>query len=197
MKPRALAYAALAVTILFALAPAYRGQVELPVREHHLLHAIVLVLAAVSGLLFARGVPPAKAERTIWLVVAIVSPMLAMFLMWPSEYSPLDKLPAAHSAEHLGLALLGFATAYAGQMYASGIGVAMSLSLWAMAFLAAWGFGVSPPLQVHEVAADCGGIAVDRGHGCKPGARSNGIRTELFVMPWRTGARRHGSDADS
>ena len=153
MKTRTFAYAALAVTVLFALAPAYRGQVELPVREHHLLHAIVLVLAALTGLMFARRAAPAKGSRTFWLIVTIVAPMLAMFLMWPSEYSPLDRLPAAHTGEHLGLALLGFLTAYAGQQYAMGVGVAMSLSLWAMAFLAAWGFGVSPPLRVQTASA--------------------------------------------
>jgi mono/diheme cytochrome c family protein len=153
MKSRTVAYIVLAVTIVFAIAPAYRGQIELPVRVHHLLHAMVLVLAAFTGLLFARSAAPAKGSRAFWLIVTIVAPMLAMFLMWPSNYSPLDRLPAAHTAEHLGLALLGFLTAYAGQQYATGVGVAMSLSLWAMAFLAAWGFGVSPPLQVQTAAA--------------------------------------------
>ena len=153
MRPRTFAYGALAVTVLFALAPAYRGQVELPVREQHLLHATVLVLAALTGLLFARSAAPAKSSRAFWVIVAVVAPALAMLLMWPSEYSPLDHLPAAHTAEHLGLALLGFLTAYAGQQYARGVGVAMSLSLWTMAFLSAWGFGVSPPLRVQTEAA--------------------------------------------
>ncbi len=148
MKSRTLGYVVLALTVLFALAPAYRTGVEFPVRIHHLLHAIILIGAALSGLLIARRSPAAFTKRATWLVLSIVAPMLAMLLMWPSEYSPLEKLPAAHVFEHLGLALLGFLTAYAGQQYAYGVGTAMALSLWTMAFLAAWGFGVSPPLQV-------------------------------------------------
>lgn len=148
MKPRTFGYVVLALTIVFALAPAYRGPVELPIRQHHLLHAVVLVGAALSGLLFAAASQTVGRFRTVWLVTAVISPMLAMLLMWPSEYSPLEKLPAAHIAEHLGLVVLGFVTAYAGQIYASGVGTAMSLTLWAMAFLAAWGFGISPPSQV-------------------------------------------------
>jgi mono/diheme cytochrome c family protein len=153
MKPRALGSIVLVLTVLFALAPAYRGAVELPVRIHHLLHAVILIGAAISGLLIARRAPATFSARALWLVLSIIAPMLAMLLMWPSEYSPLEKLPAAHVLEHLGLVLLGFATAYAGQQYANGVGVAMSLSLWTMAFLAAWGFGVSPPLQVASAKA--------------------------------------------
>ena len=153
MKTRLLGWAILALTVLLALAPAYRGQAEIPVREHQLLHAVILVGAALSGLLLARRGAAATSARAVWLVASIVAPMLAMLLMWPSEYSPLEKLPAAHVFEHFGLLLLGFLTAYAGQQYANGVGIAMSLSLWAMAFLAAWGFGVSPPLQVSAVNA--------------------------------------------
>jgi len=152
MRTRA-GYALLALTLLFALAPMYRGAVEIPIRVHHLLHAIILIGAALAGLLIARRSAPAKAAREAWLIVSVLAPMLAMMLMWPSEYSPLDKLPAAHTLEHAGLIALGFATAYAGQQYANGVGVAMSLSLWVMAFLAAWGFGVSPPLQVAAAPA--------------------------------------------
>lgn len=159
MKTRTLGYAVLVLTILFALAPAYRGSVEFPVRTHHLLHAAMLVGAALSGLLIARTASTSFSARAAWLVLSVVAPMLAMLLMWPSEYSPLEKLPAAHVFEHLGLLLFGFATAYAGQQYANGVGVAMSLSLWTMAFLAAWGFGVSPPLQVAAANAPAGASA--------------------------------------
>ncbi len=155
MKRRALGGIVLGLTILFALAPVYRGQAEIPVRVHHLLHAVVLIGAALSGLLIAQPRISAPSRmRTAWLVLCVVAPMLAMLLMWPSEYSPLEKLPAAHTAEHLGLVVFGFLTAYAGQQYAAGVGTAMSLSLWAMAFLAAWGFGVSPPLRIPAAAAE-------------------------------------------
>ncbi len=129
MKPRTLGYLVLGLTIIFALAPVYRAPEEIPVRVHHMLHGIVLIGAAIAGLLFAvRTAAPAR-MRWLWLVLCVVAPMLAMLLMWPSEYSPLDKLPAAHTAEHLGLVGLGFLTAYAGQKYAMGVGVAMSLEL--------------------------------------------------------------------
>lgn len=153
MKPRTLGYIVLTLTVLFALAPVYRGAVEIPVRVHHLLHAIMLIGSALAGLLIVQRTPAPFAKRASWLVLSIVAPMLAMLLMWPSEYSPLDRLPAAHVFDHLGLVLLGFLTAYAGQQYANGVGTAMTLSLWTMAFLAAWGFGVSPPLQVAAAAA--------------------------------------------
>jgi mono/diheme cytochrome c family protein len=173
MKTRTLGYIVLALTLLFALAPAYRGSVEFPVRMHHLLHAVILVGAALSGLLVARRGPAQLSVRAVWLILSIVAPVLAMLLMWPSEYSPLDKLPAAHVLEHLGLILLGFGTAYAGQMYAGGVGVAMSLSLWGMAFLAAWGFGVSPPLRVASAAPQA-----PSGAGAPDGARGRAIYTE-------------------
>lgn len=153
MKSRTLGYVVLILTVIFALAPSYRGIVEFPVRVHHLLHAVILIGAALAGLLIARRTSAPLAKRASWLVLSIVAPMLAMLLMWPSEYSPLDKLPLAHVFDHLGLVLLGFLTAYAGQQYAYGVGTAMTLSLWTMAFLAAWGFGVSPPLQVQAASA--------------------------------------------
>lgn len=153
MRSRTIGYVVLALTILFALAPLYRGGTEFPVRVHHLLHAVMLIGAALSGLLIARRRPAPVTARAVWLLVSIVAPLLAMLLMWPSEYSPLEKLPFAHTFEHLGLVLFGFLTAYAGQQYAYGVGTAMALSLWVMAFLAAWGFGVSPSLQVKDVAA--------------------------------------------
>lgn len=148
MRSRALGYIVLGLTLMFALAPLYRPEVEFPVRLHHLLHTVILIGAALSGLLIVRRGPARITARAAWLIISIVAPLLAMFLMWPSEYSPLEKLRSAHAFEHLGLLLFGFLTAYAGQQYAYGVGTAMTLSLWIMAFLAAWGFGVAPPLQV-------------------------------------------------
>lgn len=152
MNRRTIGYLVLVVTVIFALAPAYRPEEQIPTRIHHLLHAIVLIGAGSAGILIAYRKQAPLTTRAVWLVVSILAPMLAMFLMWPSNYSPLDKLPAAHVFEHLGLAAFGFLTAYAGQQYANGVGTAMSLSMWMMAFLAAWGFGVSPPLRVANAA---------------------------------------------
>lgn len=172
MKARMLGCAVLVLTLSFALAPLYRGNVEFPVRVHHLLHAVILVGAALAGLLIARRSAAPLAVRAVWLVASIVAPLLAMLLMWPSDYSPLEKLPAAHTLEHLGLLLLGFLTAYAGQLYARGVGAAMALSLWTMAFLAAWGFGVSPPLQVP--AGQSAGAAAQSADAVTPANASRG-----------------------
>lgn len=175
MKARTIGLVILVLTVLFALAPAYRGEVEFPIRIHHLLHGLILVGAALSGLLVARRTAGPFTRRALWLLASILAPMLAMALMWPSEYSPLDKLPAAHVFEHLGLVLLGFLTAYAGQQYAYGVGTAMSLSLWVMALLAAWGFGVSPPLQVPAASEPAPAPAQTASHGAANTARGKGI----------------------
>ena len=137
----------LAATVIFALSPLYRrGEMSIPL--HHLLHVIMLFGAAVSALMIAApGTPPARG-RAPWLLLSIVSPLLAMFLMWPSEYSVFERAPLLHVAQHLGLVFFGFLTGYAGKRYAAGIGVVMSASLWLMGLLAIGGFGVSPPLQV-------------------------------------------------
>jgi hypothetical protein len=134
------------VTVIYALAPLYREGEEPPTSVHHLLHAAVILGGVIVGLLLydpARARP--EREHPVWLVLAIGAPIAAMFLMWPSEYAFLDKHPGGHAIEHLGLVVLGFLTAYAGQRYARGIGWAMSLGLLFMALVAALGFGVSPP----------------------------------------------------
>ncbi len=118
---------------------------------HHLLHVIMLVGAGVSALLLTSPVTLSRG-RAPWLVLSIVSPLLAMFLMWPSDYSVFERSPMLHVAQHLGLVFFGFLTGYAGQRYAAGIGIVMSLSLWLMGLLAIGGFGVSPPLQVGVIS---------------------------------------------
>jgi hypothetical protein len=147
VKPRSWGWLLLAITILFALAPIYRSEAEISVRQHHLLHVALLVGASLSGLLLAAGRALARRSITL-LVLSVISPTIAMLLMWPSDYSPLERLPAPHAAEHLGLVLFGFLTGFAGRRYAPGLGIVMSLSLWGMGLLCAWGFGTSPPSQV-------------------------------------------------
>ncbi|HXP92536.1 MAG TPA: cytochrome c [Candidatus Binatia bacterium] len=134
------------LTLLFALAPLYRGEVELPTAEHHLLHAAIVTGAALSGVL-AWNPAFARTSRLapLWLLIAICAPILAMFLMWPSEYAFLDRHPGGHAIEHLGLVGLGFVTGYSGQRYAAGIGWATGAALLIMSLLAPLGYGVSPP----------------------------------------------------
>lgn len=148
MKNRRVAgLVVLAATVVFALAPLYRsGDVTVPV--HHLLHAIMLFGAALAALLLTASPKPPLHGSTWWLVLAVIAPLLAMLLMWPSEYSVFDRSPLLHTSEHMGLVVLGFVTAFAGCRYAPGIGAVASASLVLMALLAIGGYGISPPPTV-------------------------------------------------
>lgn len=152
MKSRRIwAWAVLVATIAFALAPLYRsGDVSIPI--HHLLHVVMLAGAALSALLFTAPEAP-RQGKAAWLIVAVMVPILAMFLMWPSEYALFEHSPLLHAAQHLGLVGLSFLTGYAGQRFAAGIGAVASLSLLLMGLLAIGGYGISPPPQVLSPAA--------------------------------------------
>ena len=141
---RLIGWIVLGVTVLFAFAPLLgEGDVSVPI--HHLLHVVLLFGAAVSALLIVSPPTGPQRGRALWLLLAIVAPLLAMFMMWPSDYSIFERTPMLHSVQHLGIVFLGFLTAYAGQRYAAGIGIVVSSCLWLMGILAAGGYGVSPP----------------------------------------------------
>lgn len=141
---RTAAAAILACAILLALAPlAIRG-IDLPIPQHHLMHALIIALAIASALLFATPSRDTSAGHYGWLLVVILAPVATMVLMWPSEYSWFELHPAGHAIEHLALVALGFATGYAGQRYAAGIGWASGIVLFCMALVAALGYGVAP-----------------------------------------------------
>lgn len=142
MSTRATATIVLAGAIVIALVPLVRAG-ELPTAQHHLFHAFLLALAALSGILFAEASAPPARKPGMWLVVAMVAPVLAMALMWPSEYSYFDTHRFGHVGEHLGLVALGVLTGYGGQRYARGVGWAVSAGLLGMALLCAWGYGVT------------------------------------------------------
>lgn len=144
MNRRLWAWIILGATVLYACAPLYReGDVSVPL--HHLLHVFMLFGAALSALLLVSPPTPPRRGRFLWLVIAVVTPAFAMFLMWPSDYSIFEHTPILHVTQHLGLVALGFLTGYAGQRYAASVGVIMSSSLWLMGLLAIGGYGTSPP----------------------------------------------------
>lgn len=152
-RGRIIALLVLLATVLFALAPLVRGRVEIPTAQHHLLHAVMLAGAALSGVLFAGSSARERRSGAGWLVVAMVTPVLAMLLMWPSEYAYLETHPYGHAVEHGGLIFFGFVTGYGGQRYANGIGWAAGISLVTMAFLAIWGYGVAPATATANLVA--------------------------------------------
>ena len=135
------------VTLAIALRPLVSGGADLPTPEHHLWHGALLAGAAASALLLTRPGDDAQSSqgRYLWLLLAVVAPIAAMFLMWPSEYALLDRNPGGHVLEHLGLVALGFLTAYAGQRYARGVGWLTAGGAIGMALVSAAGYGVSPP----------------------------------------------------
>ncbi|MEO6835257.1 MAG: cytochrome c [Candidatus Tumulicola sp.] len=146
MKERSLIAAiVLFATVLFGLAPLVRPGVEIPTAQHHLLHAVMLGGAALAGILFAGGAARERPSGAGWLVVAMIAPVFAMLLMWPSEYAYFETHRFGHVLEHFGLVFFGVLTGYAGQRYANGIGWAAGISVVAMGLLSVWGYGVGPP----------------------------------------------------
>jgi mono/diheme cytochrome c family protein len=134
----------LGVTVALGVLPPILGARDLPTAQHHLVHSALIAGAVVAGVLFAVPSRDTRAGHYGWLLLTTLAPIAAMLLMWPSEYAWFELHPAGHAAEHLGLVGLGFVAGYAGQRYAAGIGWASGLSLFAMAFASAWGFGVAP-----------------------------------------------------
>src|SRR5450631_3283319 len=132
------------VTIAGAVLPPLIGATDLPTAQHHLAHSALIAGAVVAGVLVAAPSRDTRAGHYGWLLAATFAPVAAMLLMWPSEYTWFELHAAGHVIEHLGLVGLGFVTGYTGQRYAAGIGWASGLSLFAMAFVSAWGFGVAP-----------------------------------------------------
>jgi mono/diheme cytochrome c family protein len=146
-RPRVVGLIVLGVAVLFAGLPLLRGPVELPVTQHHLLHAALLVGAALAGVLCGRRDALRRAAPA-WIVLAMIAPILAMLLMWPSDYSFFEQHPAGHALEHVGIIACGFLAGFAGERFAAGVGWATGGSAVLMALLAAFGFGVAPPTAV-------------------------------------------------
>ena len=136
--------AILVLAVLFGLAPLVRGAVDLPVAQHHLLHSVLILGAVASALCFATPSRDTTGGRYGWLLLTVISPLVAMLLMWPSEYAWFERNPNAHALQHLALITLGFLSAFAGQRYVAGVGWASGLSLLFMAVGSTWGFGVAP-----------------------------------------------------
>ncbi len=136
---RIAAYLIGALTLAGALAPLVSNE-DVSIPEHHLLHAVLLAGAVTTALLAS---PDTAGDRNgAWLVAVVGSPLLVMFLMWPSSYAYLDAHPIAHVGDHLSIALLGFLCTWSGQRYARGIGWIGGVATVSMAVLAAGGFGV-------------------------------------------------------
>jgi len=144
--PRIAAFVLLVCALASAVVPLLPAAEELPVWKHHLVHGLVLALAAGAGLLFAHVRRPAGTRREFgaagWVIITVLMPVLSMFLMWPTTYDWLEQHPLAHSMEHLVFVALGFLATYGGEEYMPGVGWVSGIATVLTAIAAAGGFGV-------------------------------------------------------
>lgn len=154
---------ALAGIVLSAM-PVITGERGIAVQAHHLDHAVLMLLGAIAGLALYAGTD--DGESAPWLWVAVLCPLLAMLLMSPSLYAVVDRSPWLHALDHLVFVALAIVTAYAGQRYVRGVGVASALLLESMAVVAAFGYGLAPaashlraPAVAVQQAAPAGNVA--------------------------------------
>ena len=133
----------LLVTAMAALVPLVHPTVELPIWQHHLLHAGLLMGSALAGILVVPRTRSGSGGGAFWLLPAILAPIVAMFAMWPSGYSYFETHPWGHIVEHFVLIALGCLSTYAAETYAFGLGWVVGGAMVFMAVAAARGFGVS------------------------------------------------------
>lgn len=162
MKERSIVAAVVLVaTALLVLGLLMRGNLEVAPVQRHLFHALVIVGAALAGMLVAGSGLRERPGGVVWLGIALVAAMLAVFLMLPSLYAYFEAHWYGHIAEHVSLAILGFATGFglqrfaAGTRWAIGIDWIAGVAILVMALFVIWenGFGASPSATVAAAQA--------------------------------------------
>lgn len=122
---------------------------DVSIRNHHIQHAFFVLGGALLGVALARGRarPAAGAGHgaNAWLLPAIAAPLAIMFAMWPSSYEYIEERPLLHMAEHGVFIVLAAITTFAGWRFSRGTGWLLGGMATAMAWAAAFGFGVTPP----------------------------------------------------
>lgn len=121
---------------------------DLSIHNHHIQHLFFVLGGSLWGLAIARAVPSRSSAGpgpAGWLVLAILAPVAVMFVMWPSTYPYIEAHPLLHALEHGVLLVLGVVTTYASFRFAEPAGWLFGASLVAMAWVAAYGYGVTPP----------------------------------------------------
>jgi mono/diheme cytochrome c family protein len=154
----------LLVAAILSFMPLVHPERTIEVRDHHLDHAVLMVLGAIAGLAAYRGGDDRESPGWIWPTV--LCPLLAMLLMAPSLYELVERAPWLHALDHVLFVALAFLTAYGGQRYVRGVGWASALFLETMAVVAAFGFGVAPvPTSAAAAPAAHGTTIVATGTG--------------------------------
>lgn len=126
--------------VIFVLAPVWRSGEHLATLVHHLTHGVILMGGSALGLALAKPQHQAT-ERTWWLVPTVSATIFVMLLMWPPLYEFTESRRVLHALDHLALGAFGFAAAYAGQRYRTGVGWIVAGVVVLMAITAAGGFG--------------------------------------------------------
>lgn len=143
MKSRAFGFVVLALTLAAALVPLLERHTDLPIWQHHLLHAGLLAGGGLAGIFVTARVRGSQGGSAFWLVPALLAPMVAMFAMWPSAYNYFETHPSGHVFEHMLLIALAYITTASAESYAAGLGWVVGGAMVFMAVAAARGFGVS------------------------------------------------------
>lgn len=117
---------------------------EHSIKDHHLQHLFFLIGGGLWGIALARwlGRGRTRKRRESWLIAALVAPLVAMFIMWPSAYPYVEARPVLHASMHVVFIALALLTTYAGFQYTQAVGWLLGGSLAVMAWLAAFFFGV-------------------------------------------------------
>lgn len=143
MSRRTIGLVVLALTALAALVPFVDRGAELPIWQHHLLHAALMAGGGIAGILVPARLRSAPGGSAFWLLPATVAPLLAMLAMWPSAYSYFELHPVGHAIEHFTLIALAFTATASAECYAAGLGWIVGGAMIFMAVAAARGFGVT------------------------------------------------------
>lgn len=121
---------------------------ETSVSAHHIQHLFFLIGGSLWGIALALWMVAKRGPRArngVWLIPALLAPMVAMFLMWPSTYPYIEAREWLHILEHGVFIVLGVLTTYAAYQYAPIVSWLVGASLAVMAWLAAFFFGVPSP----------------------------------------------------
>lgn len=152
------------VALFVSFMPIVTGERNIPVHDHHIDHAVLMLLGAIAGLALYRGTE--NRERPAWLAGAVLGMLIAMLLMAPSLYAIVDDMPWLHVVDHVVFVALAMLTVYAGQRYVRGVGWATGIMLETMAIVAAFGFGVAPAgVAIAATAPPVTASAADVAHG--------------------------------
>lgn len=116
------------------------------IKDHHLQHLFFLIGGGLWGIALARWLAKRhpRDRQGVWLVPALLAPLAAMFLMWPSAYPYVETRPLLHASMHGVFVALGVLTTFAGYQYTRVVAWLLGGSLAVMAWLAAFFFGVTP-----------------------------------------------------